>query len=317
MNRAPRRFRYNPRAFASRAAPLRWYIALLYTSLHVLGLLPLAWLHALGAAVGRLLAATDNSLRRRAQHTLALADAPCGDQSHDAFLRAALIEGGRGLAEVAKIWTCAPDQALALVRKVEGLALFEAASASGRGVIVAAPHMGCWELLNYWLCAHADDPALVYRPPRQTSLEPLLLRVRGRMGAKQIRAAGTADMRALFKHVTAGGTVMIMPDQEPKRGEGVFAPFFGHPALTMVLLSRLARRTGATVLFAFAERLAHADGYVIHFLPAPDGIADPDLPTAVAALNRGVEDCVRLVPQQYQWHYKRFSQRPATGQRTE
>jgi len=71
------------------------------------------------------------------------------------------------------------------------------------------------------------------------------------------------------------------------------------------------QRTGATVLFAFAERLADGIGYRLHILPAPDGIADPDLATAVAALNRGVEECVRIAPAQYQWHYKRYSKRPA------
>ena len=65
------------------------------------------------------------------------------------------------------------------------------------------------------------------------------------------------------------------------------------------------------MLFAFAERLPRGTGFRLHFLPAPAGIADPDLPTAIAALNRGVEDCVRLAPAQYQWHYKRYSIRPA------
>ncbi|HEY6940132.1 MAG TPA: lipid A biosynthesis acyltransferase, partial [Dokdonella sp.] len=41
-------------------------------------------------------------------------------------------------------------------------------------------------------------------------------------------------------------------------------------------------------------------------LPAPPGIADPDVETACAALNRGVEDCVRLAFTQYQWTYKRW-----------
>jgi KDO2-lipid IV(A) lauroyltransferase len=110
--------------------------------------------------------------------------------------------------------------------------------------------------------------------------------------------------------LSAGGVIGILPDQQPKAGEGQFAPFFGTPALTMVLLSRLAQRTGATVLFAFAERLPRGAGFRIHILPAPHGIADDDLPSAVAALNRGVEDCVCMAPAQYQWAYKRYSIRP-------
>ncbi|HKR76960.1 MAG TPA: lipid A biosynthesis acyltransferase, partial [Rhodanobacter sp.] len=114
-------------------------------------------------------------------------------------------------------------------------------------------------------------------------------------------------VRTLYKRLAAGGTVGILPDQKPRAGEGEFAPFFGREALTMVLLPRLAARTGATVLYAFAERLPRGVGYCIHFLPAPDGLVDADLASACSALNRGVEACVDLAFAQYQWQYKRWS----------
>jgi len=138
------------------------------------------------------------------------------------------------------------------------------------------------------------------------------LRARGALAPEQVRAEG-AGVRTLYKRLQAGGTVGILPDQQPKQGDGEFAPFFGVPALTMVLLPRLAQRTGATVLFAFAERLPHGAGFRVRFRAAPDGIAAADLPTAVAALNRGVEECVQLAFEQYQWHYKRFQLRPDGG----
>jgi KDO2-lipid IV(A) lauroyltransferase len=81
-------------------------------------------------------------------------------------------------------------------------------------------------------------------------------------------------------------------------------------ANTMVLLPRMAHRTGATVLFAFAERLDHGAGFRIHFLPAPREIADEDSRAACTALNRGVQDCVELAFTQYQWTYKRWAERP-------
>ena len=90
----------------------------------------------------------------------------------------------------------------------------------------------------------------------------------------------------------------------------MFAPFFGYPALTMVLINRLARKTGAPVVFTYVERLPAAGGYRMSFLPAPEGIDDPDPEIAAAALNLGVESCIRRCPEQYQWSYKRFSVRP-------
>jgi KDO2-lipid IV(A) lauroyltransferase len=287
---------------------MRWTIWIIYGLLRLLGRLPLRILHALGAGFGWLLAHTDNPMRRKAEHTLSRINTSFGEEKRH-FLCAALTEAGKSFFEIAKIWTGDPARTLALVREVRGGELFDAALAAKRGLIVAAPHLGCFELLNYWLCSRTRI-AIAYRPPRQAELEPLLIRARGGLSAEQVRAEGAAGVRTLFKRLAAGGVVGILPDQEPKQGEGEFAPFFGRPALTMVLLSRLAQRTGATVLFAFAERLPRGEGYVLHILPAPEGIADPDLPTAVAALNRGVENCIRLAPHQYQWHYKRYSAQP-------
>jgi KDO2-lipid IV(A) lauroyltransferase len=220
-----------------------------------------------------------------------------------------LAETGKSIVEICKIWSGDANSALTLIREMHGVELFDQALAAGRGLIVAAPHLGCWELLNFWLCSRTSI-AIAYRPPRQTALEPLLIKARGALAAEQVRADGAAGVRKLYKRLSAGGVIGILPDQQPKSGEGEFAPFFGVPALTMVLLSRLAQRSGATVLFAFVERLPHGAGYRLQILPAPARIADPDLPTAVAALNRGVETCVHMAPAQYQWHYKRYSIRP-------
>ena len=287
---------------------MRWYIALLFAVLRVVGRLPLPALHGLGAALGWLLYVLHATPRRRAQQSLSLAITLDGAEKRH-LLRANLIETGKAVFEVARIWNGDPARALALVREVRGQDLFDRAVAAGNGVIVAAPHLGCWELLNFWLCSRTPI-AIAYRPPRQPALEPLLVRARGALAPEQVPAEGAAGVRRLFKRLSAGGVLGILPDQQPKQGEGQFAPFFGTDALTMVLLSRLAQRTGATVLFAFAERLPRGAGFRIHVLPSPAGIADPDLPTAVAALNRGVEDCVRIAPAQYQWSYKRYSIRP-------
>jgi len=291
---------------------MRWDIAILYGLIRLVGRLPLRWLHALGAGLGRLLWLVPNPLRGKATQTLSYVITQFDGKTRQQLLRSTLIETGKSALELCRIWSGDAAGALELVREVRGGELLHRALTDGHGLIVAAPHLGCWELLNFWLCRHTSI-AIVYRPPRVTALEPLLVKARGALAPEQIPAEGAASVRRLFRRLDAGGVVGILPDQQPKAGEGEFAPFFGTPALTMVLLSRLAQRTGATVLFAFAERLPHGAGYRIHIRPAPAGIADSDLPVAVAALNRGVEDCVRIAPEQYQWAYKRYSIRPETG----
>lgn len=283
---------------------LSWPAALVYGSLRLAGRLPLRWLHALGAALAWLFWAGRGRTRRIVERNLSFVMTQDSAETRQRACRAALAETGKALLEVARIWGNRPERALALVREVRGRALFDAALAGGRGLIVAAPHLGCWELLNYWLAAQTPL-AILYRPPRHAWVEPLLRKARGAQPVEQVRAEG-AGVRTLYKRLGAGGVVGILPDQQPRGGEGVSAPFFGVPAPTMVLLPRLAERTGATVLFSFAERLPRGAGFRLHFLPAPAGIADADLGVACAALNRGVEDCVRLAFAQYQWSYKRW-----------
>ena len=283
---------------------LAWPVALLYACLRLAGRCPLRQVHAVGAAIGHLSWWLHGRSRRLAERNLSLVLTQESTENRQRLARECLVETGRSLAEVAALWGTDPARSLARVHEVRGLELFDAALAAGRGLIVAAPHLGCWELLNYWL-AHRTPLAILYRPPRHRWLEPLLRRARGALPVEQVRAEGSG-VRALYKRLAAGGVVGILPDQQPRGGEGVQAPFFGVPAPTMVLLPRLAARTGASVLFSFVERLPRGTGYRVHFLPAPDGIADADIERACAALNRGVEDCVRLAFTQYQWTYKRW-----------
>jgi KDO2-lipid IV(A) lauroyltransferase len=280
-------------------------IYLLYLLLRLVSLFPLRTVHAVGAWMGR------RALRAHSHSThvtavnLRLTRPGLTDAERAALLQQTMEEAGKSVTEVAAIWGAGADRSLGLVREVVGGELFETALASGKGVIIAAPHLGCWELLNYWLCSKTPM-AILYRPPRIRAIEGLLRKVRGKLAPEQVRAEG-AGVRTLFKRLGAGGTVGILPDQRPREGEGVFAPFFGEEALTMVLLPRLAARTGATVLFSFAERLPEGAGFRIHVLPAPKGIDSTDLDVACAALNRGVEQCAERAFTQYQWHYKRFN----------
>ena len=288
---------------------MHWAARILYALLWTIGRMPWGVLQAVGSALGAGLRAARQGPHRIARRNLEIAFPALDRDARARLLRETLDHTGRALAETCRFWTRPATDNLPLVREVQGAALLGAAQAAGRGVIVAAPHLGHWELLNQWLAARAPI-AIVYRPPRQAWMEGLLLRARGHGGVTQVRAEA-AGVRQLFRVLKAGGTVGILPDQQPKQGDGEFAPFFGVPAFTMTLLPRLANKTGATVLFAFAERLAGGDGFRIRIAPAPEAIDDAEASRATAALNAGVEACVRLAPAQYQWTYKRWSMRPA------
>lgn len=249
-----------------------------------------------------------------ARRNLELIASQLDNADPDALLRRILRATARQALETLCVWTQPPQRNLAWIEHTQGASLLEDAIAAGRGVIIAAPHYGNWELLNQWLAARTAL-AVLYRPPQSPIGEAFLRRVRANAGAHvtQIRAEATG-IRQLLKRLRAGGVVGILPDQQPKAGDGMFAPFFGRPAYTMTLLTRLAQRSGAAVLFAWCERSRSAENgaprFTLHLQAAPARIADSDPRIAVASLNAMVERIARRDPAQYQWTYKRYTMQP-------
>jgi KDO2-lipid IV(A) lauroyltransferase len=113
-------------------------------------------------------------------------------------------------------------------------------------------------------------------------------------------------VRALLSALKHNQLIGILPDQDPGKTGGVFAPFFGKPANTIVLVGRLLKRNQSPVLFTVCERLSWGRGYRVHILPASKQIHDPDDILTASALNQGVEACISLEPSQYVWNYKRW-----------
>lgn len=186
-------------------------------------------------------------------------------------------------------------------------ALFTDAIASQRGVLVLAPHFGAWEYLGIYL-QKFPQIAILYKPPSHPGLAQALLDKRRRGGANLIPAT-PVGLRQLYAHLRAGGAAGVLPDQQPSRGQGRFAPFFGIPALTGVLAPRLVQRTKCVVVASVCERLARGR-YRVHFLPVDQSVCSNDLITSLTAVNRAVEECIAIDPPQYLWSYRRFKSQP-------
>lgn len=273
--------------------------------------LPLPLVRKLGALVGRRLYRENHREARIARVNLQMCLPELSDDEREALLRESLEQGGMTLLETPLIWRRHPDYWVKQVHRGEGHELVEQALARGKGVIAAGPHLGNWEVGLHYLNSLAEVTAL-YRAPRFAGLEGLMTRGRGRAGARMV-AAGPQGVRALLGALRKGQMVGALCDQMPKQaGEqaGVFAPFFGHNAFSMVLVSRLARRTGATVLFWYMERLPGSQGYRMHWFPAPENIDAESPREAASAMNRALEACIRCKPEQYLWTYKRFAMVP-------
>ena len=286
--------------------------ALLYALAWAVARLPWPLLRALADGVARLWIALDAREARVTRRNLELIRADLDVNARESLLGEIIRTTVRQAFETLRLWTRPAARNLADIAEVHGEALFDEAVRSGEGLIVAAPHMGNWELLNQWL-ASKTPLAILYRPPESAVGEAFLRRVRANAGGdvEQVRAEA-AGVRTLLKRLQKGGVVGILPDQLPRQGDGAFAPFFGVQAETMTLLGRLANRSGARVLLCWCQRIPGTSPprFALHVEQAPDGVDDADPERAVAALNAGVEAVARHDFAQYQWTYKRYKYRP-------
>ena len=276
-------------------------------AIRLLGVLPLPALRAIGAAVGCAGYWLPTRERRVTDANLRLAYPELDALARRRLARRSLCETGKTFAEFAAVWTWSRERLLRQIDQVTGEEPVREALAAGRGVIIAGPHLGNWELGGAY-CSLKHAITTLYQKPRIVELEPLSRRYRERFGARLV-PAGVSAVRALLASLHRGEMVGILPDQDAGTGLGVFAPFFGQPANTMMLLPRLAAHTDALVVITYAERLP--DGrFHLRFVPASEGIHDADVERAAAVLNADVERAVRSAPEQYLWSYKRFRIRP-------
>lgn len=271
--------------------------------------LPNAWAQRLGAIVGAVLFRLNTREKRTAATNIALCFPHLSPAEQRQLLKATLRENAKTLLELPRIFQQGGQYTIDLVTEVRGIAHYHNAIDSGNGVIFLGPHLGNWELTVHYLNQFAEMTAM-FAPPKQAFLNDIMRQGRQSSGATLVPADGTG-VRAQLRHLKQGGVVGILPDQVPQHeNAGVHAPFMGQPAFTMTLVNNLAKRSGATVLMSFAQRLPAGQGYRLHVSPPLNGINDADAVIAATALNQAIADCVNLAPAQYQWTYKRFKHQP-------
>ena len=273
--------------------------------IRLVSFLPLPAAHALGAAIGKLMWFTDAS--RIAKINLRLCYPDHTESQIEGLARESLIALGKTFAEMGMSWMWPIPKVQKLITRVEGLEHLEKALAEKNGIILIAPHLGNWEVLNHFFRQHLFM-TVMYKPAKIPALDNFIFSTRKRVDVGLV-PADRGGVESLYKLLADKGVAAVLPDQEPGLKSGVFAPFFGHPALTGKLIGELAKNTPAALLCCYAKRLEDGS-YGVVLKPANEGIRNDNEVAAATALNSSIEECVNDCPEQYQWHYKRFRRQP-------
>ena len=274
----------------------------------LLARMPLRMNHALGALLGWLAWILRTELRRISLINVAACFPEQDADWHHRIARQSLMETGKALTEAPWLWHAGGARVQALLRGVEGEEHLNQALARGRGAFLVSPHLGSWEFAGLHAAGFGTMTSL-FRPPRLAALDRPLREARAATGARLVPTT-MAGIKEIQRSVARGELIGMLPDQTPKGARGIFAPFFGRPALTMTLLNRLAGPRRVPIVFAFAQRLPAGKGYRYRCIPVPEAVYAADPQVAARAINEAVETLIRLCPEQYVWSYKRFAARP-------
>ncbi len=273
--------------------------------LFLLGRLPLPLARMLMRPLGILMLGL---MRRRAgiaRRNLALCFPDWSEQRRDAVLKGHFRHLAESVAEIAMCWY-RPGRLGPAIGEVRGLENLKAAKAAGQGVLLVTGHVTCLEM-GARLFGEQVAACGIYRPLRNPVLNAAQNRGRSRYARTMIPRD---DLRAMVRHLRAGGVLWYAPDQDFGADRSEFAPFFGVPTATARGLLELARLGRAVVVPMYPIK-DEVSGRVTVFIDRMfDGFPSGDQVTDLTRFNAFLEQQIRRAPSQYWWLHRRFKTSP-------
>ncbi|MCC0099177.1 phosphatidylinositol mannoside acyltransferase [Streptomyces flavotricini] len=119
---------------------------------------------------------------------------------------------------------------------------------SGRGVVVALPHLANWDLAGAWAIGHMKAPfTTVAERLKPETLYDRFVAYRESLGMEVLPHSGGAAFGTLARRLRSGGLVCLVADRDLS-ASGVEVDFFGAAARMPAGPALLAQQTGAVLL---------------------------------------------------------------------
>jgi Kdo2-lipid IVA lauroyltransferase/acyltransferase len=281
---------------------------LVYILFSLLALIPLPILQGMGSFLGRFGFYMASNERRRTTENVHSSKLTANDQDTQKLVKAIFAETMKSGLELTVAWTRSSQHIVSLFKEVHGWEHIEAAIRRNEGLLLITPHLGNYDLAGRYLSEKLPFPlTAMYRPPKINWLEGVMNngRVRDNGYTAPANMQGVKQVVRALKNKEA---TVVLPDQVPSEGEGVWATFFDRPAYTMTLASRLAIMPEVTALFFCGERLPHGRGFALHIAPMQGNLTGNREQDA-QIINNNIEQWVARFPSQYLFGYNRYKHR--------
>lgn len=217
---------------------------------------------------------------------------------------------GRTSVETALLPSLGPERIIELVETMDHFDLVQQAMAAGRGVLIITGHLGNWELGGAYLAARGIPLDAIVRSQANPLFDEYINRTRAAAGITIVRDYDA--VRRTPRSLRDGRAIAFVADQGVLSLASTYVPFFGRPAKTPRGPAVFAMRYNVPTFFAAALRQPNGR-YHIYTEPIPlpqSGDRERDIDAMVAMYTNALERCVRLAPEQYFWHHRRWRRQP-------
>ena len=279
--------------------------------LGAVGALPLETSMKFGKSLGKFIGARFPKLSKTARRNLEIAFPGMPESERGKIIRGTFESLGRHLGFVSHFKKFKHEDIRYLV-ELEGRENFDRAVETGKGILFFTGHFGSWEVFNLLPPAFGFGMNILVRRIDNPLVESFVDNFRTRFGSVTLDKKKSA--RTMFRVLENGELLGILADLNVQEREGTFVDFFGVPASTTTSIAKLAIKTGAIVLPAFAVWDEAKTKYVVHLEPPVEyrkhDNSDENITELTQKITNVVERYVRKYPEQWLWIHKRWNTRP-------
>lgn len=274
-------------------------------------ILPRRMALALGAALGRAARPLMGGVSKIAHDNLARAFPNMPEAEIRAKTRGVFEHIGKGGIEMLRLDLLKGQRDLDELFTFEGLERLKEAYALGKGVILLTGHVGFWEGGTFFLPQMGFPTDFVARRMKNPYADRFITRLREAGGGKCLDSKHGA--RRIIRSLNENRGVAILLDQNasPRKG-GIVVDFFGRPAHTTPIVTRIAMKTGAPVVPVFVYRtpdnLYHTEigeMVILENEPGQEAVV-----RNTTLLTKIIEDAVRKDLTQWFWVHRRWRVKP-------
>ncbi len=146
----------------------------------------------------------------------------------------------KGGLELAVAWVRPSEEIADLFQTVHGWNMFRRPWRRAKACCSITPHLGSYDLAGRYISQQLPFPlTAMYRPPKIEALGEIMNAGRVRDNGRTA-PANMQGVKQVIKALRSGEATIVLPDQVPGGGDGIWVQFFDREAYTMTLAAKLA-----------------------------------------------------------------------------